>query len=141
MGQLEMLMVLNGHYAVKDRQSSQPQPAPATAHKMAPPRPPAQGRSAPGSYLQSAPSAPPARGTHCSSFLCSTGGKQLCHVQQDCATKVTWKCGESCASKDLLHMFVHILHEWNVNVQPKKINKKIFSFMIMYWQTIGKRVP
>lgn len=55
----------------------------------------------------------PARGTHCSSFLCSTG------VWQDFATKVTWKCRESCASKDLLHVFVHILHEWNVNVQPK----------------------
>lgn len=29
-------------------------------------------------------------------------------------TKVTWNHDGKCASKDLLHIFVHILHKWNV---------------------------
>lgn len=60
-----------------------------------------------------------------SSLVCSTDIHMAALPRRGGASSTTSRpkspgsCEENCASKDLLHRFVHILHEWNVNRQPK----------------------
>lgn len=127
---------LNGHYALKERQSSQPQPSHLAQN----------GVAMAGSPGHECCWLLPALSAHCSS---SQGNPLLLLPLQHrrAAAVATFSrtlqqkspgSAERAVLQKIYYIYLYIFYMNGMLTYNLKINKKIFSSMITYWQTIEK---